>query len=173
VAHRRGLNGTGPGRTIDFTARAELPGRVRHVFDVLTDWPRQTAWVPATVVARPEGGPVGVVGERFVGTTTLGPWVLVDPMEVVARQEPDDDRPGRVSIVKTGDVFGGTVEIVVAPAGTPGGARVRVEWTEHLVVRPRVLALLAARGGPLPGLVGRAAFEAVLRRARDDLHGPS
>lgn len=172
MAHRRGLNRTGAGRTVDFTARAEVSGRVRHVFDVLTDWPRQTAWVPATVVARPEGGPVGVVGERFVGTTTLGPWVLVDPMEVVARQTPDDDRPGRVSIVKTGDVFGGTVEMVAPPAGTTGG-RVRIEWTEHLVVRPRGLALLAACGGALPGLVGRVAFEAVLRRARDDLHGPS
>ena len=32
------------------TATAVVPGRVRHVFDVLTDWPRQTDWVPATVV---------------------------------------------------------------------------------------------------------------------------
>lgn len=160
------------GATIDFTARTVVPGRVRHVFDVLTDWPRQTDWVPATVVARPQGGPVGVVGERFVGTSSLGPWVLVDPMEVVARQDPDGDRPGRISIVKTGDVFGGTVEIVVSSAGPPG-RHVLVEWTEHIVVRPRALALLVRCGGPLPGRVGRAAFELVLRRARDDLQGPS
>jgi hypothetical protein len=167
MAQRRGLST----RTIDFTARLVVQGRVRHVFDVLTDWPRQTDWVPSTVVARPEGGPVGVVGERFVGTTTLGPWVLVDPMEVVAWQAPDAGRPGRVSIVKTGDVFGGTVEIVVGPAGRSGAAL--VEWTEHIVVRSRPLALLAACGGPIPGRVGRAAFELVLRRARSDLSGPS
>ena len=166
MAKRRGLTP----RTIDFTSRVVVTGRVRHVFDVLTDWPRQTAWVPSTVVARPDGGPVGVVGERFVGTTTLGPVVLVDPMEVVAWQAPDADRPGRVSIVKTGDVFGGTVEIVVSAAER---GRVLVEWTEHIEVRPRGLALLVAAGGPVPALVGRAAFEFVLRAAREDLTGPS
>lgn len=167
MAKRRGLTP----RTIDFTSRVVVTGRVRHVFDVLTDWPRQTAWVPSTVVARPEGGPVGVVGERFVGTTTLGPIVLVDPMEVVAWQAPDADRPGRVSIVKTGDVFGGTVEIVVSAAADRG--QVQVEWTEHIVVHPRGLGLLVACGGPIPALVSRAAFELVLRAAREDLSGPS
>ncbi|WP_432564599.1 hypothetical protein [Kineococcus sp. SYSU DK003] len=160
--------------TIDFTARSVVTGRVRHVFDVLTDWPRQTGWVPATVVSRPEGGPVGVVGERFVATTRIGPFTLVDSMEVVSRVVPDtsagSERPGRVGIVKTGDHLGGTVEIVVAPAGS---GQVLVEWTEHVVVRSRRLARLAALGGPVPGLFGKAAFEVVLRRARDDLRGPS
>ncbi|WP_432515240.1 SRPBCC family protein [Kineococcus sp. SYSU DK001] len=161
-----------PRETVDFTATALVPGRVRHVFDVLTDWPRQTAWVPATVVARPDGGPFAAVGERFVATTTLGPFVLVDAMEVVSRVEPDPVTgvAGRVGVVKTGDVLGGDVEIVVAPAGS---GLVRVEWTERIVVRPRWLARLAALGGPLPGFAGRTAFEAVLRAAADDLRGPS
>lgn len=166
MAQRRGLNPA----TIDFTSRVVVDGRVRHVFDVLTDWPRQSDWVPSTVVARPEGGPVGVVGERFVGTTFLGPLVLVDPMEVVARQAPEGEEPGRVSIVKTGDVFGGTVEIVVSDVGD---GRVQIAWTEHIVVHSRPLALLVACGGPIPARVGRAAFDLVLRRARHDLSGPS
>ena len=144
MAKRRGLTP----RTIDFTSRVVVTGRVRHVFDVLTDWPRQTAWVPSTVVARPEGGPVGVVGERFVGTTTLGPIVLVDPMEVVAWQAPDADRPGRVSIVKTGDVFGGTVEIVVSAAAEPRSRK-----------RRRYSGVLSPSGGA-SGEAGAACSEA-------------
>jgi hypothetical protein len=159
---------------VEFTASAVVTGRVGHVFDVLTDWPRQSAWVPATVVARAQDSPVAAVGERFVGTTTLGPFVLVDAMEVVERRAPErTEGPGsrgRVRIVKTGDVLGGDVVIVVAPAGS---GRVLIEWTERIVVRPRWLARLAALGGPLPGFVGKLAFEAVLRTASDDLRGPS
>lgn len=175
MAHGRGLSGvpTG-GRVVEFTASAVVTGRVKHVFDVLTDWPRQTAWVPATVVARAQDSPVAAVGERFVGTTTIGPFVLVDAMEVVERVAPDGTQGpgavGRVRIAKTGDVLGGDVDIVVGPAG-PG--RVRVDWTERILVRPRWLARLAALGGPVPGFVGKLAFEAVLRAASDDLRGPS
>ncbi|WP_380170202.1 hypothetical protein ACFEMC_14025 [Kineococcus sp. DHX-1] len=162
------------GRVVEFTASAVVTGRVKHVFDVVTDWPRQTAWVPATVVARAQDSPVATVGERFVGTTTFGPFVLVDAMEVVERVPPDaTEGPGavgRVRVVKTGDVFGGDVDIVVAPAGS---GRVRVDWTERILVRPRWLARLAALGGPVPGIVGKLAFEAVLRTASDDLRGPS
>ena len=162
------------GRVVGFTASAVVTGRVRHVFDVVTDWPRQSAWVPATVVARAQDSPVAAVGERFVGTTTLGPFVLVDAMEVVERVPPDGTEgpgaSGRVRVVKTGDVLGGDVDIVVSPAG-PG--RVRVDWTERILLRPRWLSRLAALGGPVPGLVGRLAFEAVLRNASDDLRGPS
>ncbi|GAA0294856.1 SRPBCC family protein [Kineococcus aurantiacus] len=159
-------------RTVDFTASAVVTGRVRHVFDVLTDWPRQTAWVPATVVVRVPGTPVRAVGERFVATTALGPLALVDSMEVRRLVVPDGStgEPGRVGIVKTGDVLGGTVELVVRPLED---GRVGIEWTEHVLVRPRGLARLAALGGPLPGLVGKVAFEAVLRRAADDLRSPS
>lgn len=159
-------------RSVDFTATAVVPGRVRHVFDVLTDWPRQTAWVPATVVARAEGSPVGAVGERFVATSRLGPFTLVDSMEVVSRVVPDVARgvDGRVGIVKTGDVLGGTVDLVVRSLG-PG--RVGVEWTERIVVRRPLLARLTGWGGPLPALAGRLAFEAVLKRAGDDLRSPS
>ena len=105
------------------------------------------------------------VGERFAGTTTLGPWVLVDTMEVVARVPPGPGA-GRVGLVKTGDVFGGTAEIVVRVAG-PG--LVAVEWTESIEVRSPVLAALVRLGGPLPALVGRLAFEGVLRQARREL----
>lgn len=156
---------TPSGRPVVFTARATVPGRVQDVFDALTDWPRQTAWVPATVVARDESGPVAAVGERFAGTTTLGPWVLVDTMTVVARTEPGPG-PGRVELVKTGDVLGGGAEIVVREAG-PG--LVAVEWTESIEVRSPLLAALARLAGPLPALVGRLAFGDVLRRARDEL----
>lgn len=156
--------------TIAFTARSVLTGEVGHVFDVLTDWPRQTAWVPATVVARPDGGLVGGPGERLVATTSCGPLVLVDPMEVLSWEAPALGRPGRVDLLKTGDVFGGEVRLTVAEGGA---GRVRIEWHETVVVHPRALSALARWAGPLPGWAGKVAFETVLRRARRDLAGSS
>ncbi|NAZ77530.1 hypothetical protein GTQ99_19235 [Kineococcus sp. T13] len=154
--------------SIDFTARAELTGDVRHVFAVLTDWPRQSPWVPATVVERLPG-PVGGPGERFAAVSRLGPWRLDDRMEVLSWQAPADaGGTGRVHVVKTGPVLGGSVRILVAAAG---GGRVRVEWSEQVVVHPRALAVLAALGSPVAALGGRLGFEAVLRRGRRELEG--
>lgn len=154
---------------VEFTARALLRGRAADVFEVLTDWPRQSAWVPGTVVDH-RGGPVGQAGERFGGRTGVGPLSFDDPMTVLERCPPRDGRPGVVDIVKTGSLLGGRVGIGVRDVG---GGFVAVEWTERILVRPRALALLAALGGPVPGWFGRLAFEAVLRTARAELEaGP-
>ncbi|MGI4894718.1 MAG: hypothetical protein ACRYF3_06370 [Janthinobacterium lividum] len=166
MAHRRGLSPNRP-VVVTFTARLLVHGSARGVFAVLTDWPRQTAWVPATVVER-RGGPVGEVGERFAGVSRLGPFVLDDAMTVVGRRAPEVGRAGVVEIVKTGDVLGGTVSIAVRSAA---GTGVQVEWTENIVVRPLALRVLARLGGPVPAWVGRLAFEAVLRAARPELEG--
>lgn len=153
---------------VEFTARSLVRGDPAAVFDVLTDWPRQTAWVPGTVVEH-RGGPVGAAEERFGGFTALGPLRFDDPMTVLERRPPRDGRPGAVDIVKTGRVLGGRVGIGVRAVG---GGLTAVEWTERILVHPRGLALLAALGGPVPGWCGKVAFEAVLRAARSDLESP-
>ncbi len=154
-------------RTVVFTAAADYRADAGRVFDVLTDWPRQTRWVPATAVER-RGGLPGEPGERFAGVSRLGPFALDDVMVVVATTRPAPGRPGRVRVRKVGTLLGGTVDLVVRERG-PG--RARVEWTERLLLRPPALALAAALAGPLPALLGRAAFGAVLRAARADLEG--
>ncbi|WP_432491588.1 SRPBCC family protein [Kineococcus gypseus] len=178
MARRRGLSPAGAAAAraarvarrrgeVRFTARAVVAADAGRVFEVLTDWPRQSAWVPATVVER-RGGPVAAPGERFAGVSRLGPLVLDDEMVVVARTAPAPGREGRVRVRKVGVQLGGVVDLVVRGDG-PG--RARVEWTERILVRPRALALLASLGGPLPALLGRAAFGAVLRAARRELEG--
>ncbi|WP_432488030.1 SRPBCC family protein [Kineococcus sp. SYSU DK018] len=172
MAQRRGLSGRAPrpGRRrgeVVFTARAAFRAEPGRVFEVLTDWPRQSAWVPATVVQR-RGGAPGRPGERFAGVSRLGPFVLDDEMVVVSSTPPAPGREGRVRVRKVGAVLGGVVDLVVRPDG-PG--RARVEWTERILVRPRALALLVDLGGPVPALLGRAAFGAVLRAARPELEG--
>jgi len=154
---------------VAFTARCLVPADAAAVFAVLTDWPRQTSWVPATVVERLPG-PVAAPGERFVGRSGVGPLGFDDPMTVVRHRAPTRERPGVVDIVKTGDLLGGTVSIGVRDVG---GGRTQVEWTERIRVRPAWLSLLAAAAGPLPAWLGSAAFTAVLRAAARDLAGPS
>jgi len=155
---------------VAFTARCLVEADAAAVFAVLTDWPRQTAWVPATVVERLPG-PVAAPGERFVGRSGVGPLGFDDPMTVVRRRAPAGGRPGVVDIVKTGDLLGGTVSIGVRDVG---GGRTQVEWTERIRVRPAWLSALAALAGPVPGWLGAAAFTAVLRTAARDLAaGPS
>ena len=152
---------------VAFTARCLVDADAATVFAVLTDWPRQTSWVPATVVERLPG-PVAAPGERFVGRSGAGPLVLVDPMTVVRRREPAAGRPGVVDVVKTGSLLGGTVSIGVRDVG---GGRTQVEWTERIRVRPAWLSLLAAAAGPVPGWLGTAAFTAVLGAMVRDTFG--
>ncbi|NAZ85976.1 SRPBCC family protein [Kineococcus indalonis] len=162
---------SGPGARrrgeVVFTARGTFRADAGRVFDVLTDWPRQSAWVPATVVQR-RGGPAGEAGERFAGVSRLGPLVLDDEMVVVSRTPPAPGRDGLVRVRKVGTLLGGVVDLVVAADG-PG--RARVQWRERILLRPPALALLARLGGPLPALLGRLAFQAVLRAARADVEG--
>jgi len=153
---------------VAFTARCLVDADAAAVFAVLTDWPRQTDWVPATVVERLPG-PVAAPGERFVGRSGAGPLAFDDPMTVVRRREPAGGRPGVVDIVKTGTLLGGTVSIGVRDVG---GGRTQVEWTERIRVRPAWLSHLAAVAGPVPGWLGTAAFTAVLRTmVRDTFRG--
>ena len=169
MAHGGGLSVPGAGRRgeVVFTARGTFAAEPARVFEVLTDWPRQSAWVPATVVQR-RGGPEGAAGERFAGVSRLGPLVLDDEMVVVSRTPPAPGRDGLVRVRKVGTLLGGAVDIVVAPDG-PG--RTAVTWRERILLRPPALALLARLAGPLPALLGRLAFEAVLRAARADVEG--
>ncbi|WP_432546827.1 SRPBCC family protein [Kineococcus sp. SYSU DK004] len=152
---------------VAFTATALFRAPAARVFDVLTDWPRQSAWVPATAVFRLPG-PVAGPGERFVGRTGVGPLAFDDEMLVTSWRAPAPGRAGRVEVVKTGRLLGGTVSLGVRDVGD-GWAQ--VDWTEHVVPRPAALAWAAAAAGPLGALAGRRGFELVLRAARADVEG--
>ncbi|HEX6675340.1 MAG TPA: SRPBCC family protein [Actinomycetes bacterium] len=114
------------------------------VFEVVTDWEAQSAWVALTTVTVEPGG--RGVGERLTAVTKLAGIGFSDPMEVT-RWEP----PRRVDVRHLGRVVRGTGTFTVSPA--PGGAR--FTWVEDLdlpfgalgrlgfaLLRPAVLLML-------------------------------
>ena len=64
------------------TCRVLVQAPPAQVWELLTDWPAHSRWVPLTRVRRLPG-PVAGVGERFSGRTGVGPLAFEDPMEVV------------------------------------------------------------------------------------------
>ncbi|HEV2886853.1 MAG TPA: SRPBCC family protein, partial [Jatrophihabitans sp.] len=126
------------------------------VWELVTDWPAQSRWIPLTTVVVDRQGPSGPgLGTRFTGRTRLGPVGFDDPMEVTEWQPPAGTAPGRCRIRKLGPWLTGWAEIGVRPAA--GG--VRVEWIEE--VRARWTPRLA---DPLIAVVGSAFFGRVLRK---------
>lgn|SRR5690606_15774251 len=94
-----------------------------RVWDVVTDWPRQGAWMPATTV-RVLPGPRQGVGTRVEAVTAVGPLRVVDPMEVV------EWRPPRRCVTRhDGAVLRGLGTFAVEPSPTGG---CRVTWEEDL-----------------------------------------
>lgn len=137
-----------------------------RVWEVVTDWPRHSGWVPLTRVQSLPGPDRGV-GARFVGRTGVGPLAFDDPMEVVSWTEPveqpDGSPPqGRCEVRKQGRVVRGRAWIEVVGTGRD---RCRLVWGEDVRIGPRaldrVLSPLLSR--PAAGQVLR-----VLRRAAED-----
>ncbi len=101
------------------------------LWDLVTDWPRQQEWVPATRVEA-VAGPTRAVGERFRAWTGLGPptrhigfW---DPMTVTGWCPPEGpDQPGWCEVLHTGRLVRGVGQLAVTPCG-PG--RSRMVWFE-------------------------------------------
>ena len=117
------------------------PGRV---WSALTDWERQSHWMPATRVSSVDGHRVG---GRITARTGLGPLGFVDTM-TVTRWDP----PRRCDVMHTGRVVRGPGSFLVEPVGPD---RCRVVWEERL---------------ELPfGVVGRAVWPLVRPLARAGL----
>jgi carbon monoxide dehydrogenase subunit G len=126
------------------------------IWQLVTDWPAQSRWIPLTTVTVDQPGPSGTgLGTRFTGRTRLGPVGFDDPMEVTGWQPPAGGTGGHCRVRKLGPWLTGWAEIEVRPG--PDGTR--VEWIEE--VRARWTPRLA---DPLIAAVGSAFFGRVLRR---------
>ncbi|MBA2455012.1 MAG: SRPBCC family protein, partial [Nocardioidaceae bacterium] len=67
----------------EFSVDIEIAADPVAVWDTVTAWEQQGAWMPATHV-RPLPGPRRAVGERFVARTGLGPLAFDDPITVTS-----------------------------------------------------------------------------------------
>ncbi len=128
------------------------------VWDLVTDWPAHSRFVPLTSVTRTtamENGPG--IGDRFVGRTGIGPLAFDDPMEVVEWSPPRDGATGRCRLAKLGAVVLGHAVIEVTPTG---GSTSRVCWYENVELAPVRFTRYASG---LVGAAGAGAFGRVLR----------
>jgi len=146
---------------IRIRASVLMPASAVDVWELLTDWPSHSRWVPATdvVVLEDAGG----VGTRFVGRSHLGPVGFDDPMTVTEFVPPTDTTAGRCTILKTGRTVVGTAGFTVAPTGASTSA---VEWWEDVTVAPEGLTRWVE---PLIARAGSMSFERVLRAASAEL----
>jgi uncharacterized protein YndB with AHSA1/START domain len=133
-----------------------------RVWELVTDWPAQSRWIPLTDVVIDRPGTEGTtgLGVRFTGRTRLGPLGFDDPMEVTEWQPPSGDGHGRCRVRKLGPWLTGWAEIDVRPES--GGSR--VEWIEEVRARwtPRI-------ADPVIAALGSAFFGWVLRKMAAEL----
>ncbi|MBA2531095.1 MAG: SRPBCC family protein [Nocardioidaceae bacterium] len=144
----------------EFSVCVDIAARPVEVWQHVTAWEEQGAWMPATVVRRLPG-PVAMVGERFVARTHLGPLGFDDPITVTAWEPPQ-----RCEILHTGRLIRGVGAFYVEPSSR-GSA---FTWWERIEVP----------GGPLaPALwrlghpVVRAGFGWALRRLKRQIEATS
>jgi hypothetical protein len=128
----------------DLRVERIVVGSPKRVWSALTDWERQSHWMPATRVSSVDGHRVG---GRITARTGLGPLGFVDTM-TVTRWDP----PRRCDVMHTGRVVRGPGSFLVEPVGPD---RCWVVWEERL---------------ELPfGVVGRAVWPLVRPLARAGL----
>jgi hypothetical protein len=106
----------------------------QDVWDTVTDWPTQSAWMLGTRVTAGRGEGIGVGGE-FEAFTGIGKLGFADPM-VVTEWQP----PRRCVVAHTGAVVRGVGIIEVH--GLPDD-RSRLIWIEELTLPGGVLGRLA------------------------------
>jgi len=138
-----------------------MPGSAVDVWDLITDWPAHSRWVPLTEVVVLEDA--GGLGTRFVGRTRLGPVGFDDPMTVTEFVPPTETTAGRCEILKTGRVGLGAAGFTVAPTGERTSA---VDWWEDVTVAPEAVTRWAE---PLIARAASASFASVLRAASAEL----
>lgn len=94
--------------------RVDAPAR--HVWDYVTDWPRQGEWIPFTRVEVVGGGSARGVGGRIRAWTGFGPVGFWDPMTVTSWEE-DQDGSARCEVLHRGSVVRGDGEFAVVAQG--------------------------------------------------------
>jgi hypothetical protein len=146
-----------------FTATVPVAAPVERVWDLITDWPAHSRWIPLTTVRVLTASGSGV-GARFVGRTQLGPIGFDDPMEITVWAPPEGDLPGRCAVVKQGRVVLGGASFEVRADPASGGSLVL--WTEDVQIPP---VWLTRPAGPLIAAAGRAGFVRSLRTMAREL----
>lgn len=124
-----------------------VPTSPARTWAALVDWDRQGEWMPGTRVRATGRRGVGV-GAALSARTGLGPFAVLDTMEITAW-----DPPRRCEVVHTGRLVRGAGAFEVEPAA--GGAA-RCTWSEWL---EPPLGLAGAAGA----LALRPLVEAALR----------
>lgn len=136
----------------------EVAAPAAQVWDYVTDWPRQSEWVPLTRVERVDAA--DGVGGRLRAWTGVGPVGFWDPMTITAWHR-DAEGGGRCEVLHRGRVVRGEGEFGVVPTAYGG---CRFVWAE-------VLDLPFGRVGGIAWWLARPAvarvIDGALRRMRD------
>ena len=114
---------------IRLTVDVDVPAA--QLWDYVTDWPRQSDWIPHTRVERVDpADPARAVGGRIKAWSGLGPVGFWDYMTVTSWEE-SPAGGGRCEVLHTGAVVRGEGEFEVVATG-PGSSRFL--WSEMAVV---------------------------------------
>ena len=133
--------------------RTRIHASPREVWRAIEDVTSHVTWMDDAVAIRLLAGPRAGVGTRFECDTRVGPFRLLDRMEVTEWKE------GRVMGIRHVGVVTGTGRFDLRRAR---GRATRFTWTEDLHF-PWWL------GGPLAALVGRPVLRRVWRRNLSNL----
>ena len=110
----------GGARIGEVTATVVVEAPAARVFAALSDWERQSEWIPRTRVRVVEGD--GGEGSRVEAVTSLGPLVLRDEMRVTRL-----DAPYEIAVMHFGQVLTGPGVMRCTPMGPD---RTQVVWHE-------------------------------------------
>jgi carbon monoxide dehydrogenase subunit G len=135
----------------------EVGAPAARVWDLVTDWSRQSEWVPLTRVETVGSG--HGQGARIRAWTGVGPVGFWDPMTITA-WERTEDGGGRCEVLHLGRLVKGGGEFAVAPLD---GGSCRFVWAE-LVDVP--LGALGALGWRLARPVAERVLDRALQRMR-------
>lgn len=151
---------TDTGGMAHFRTTLSSTAPVAEAFERLADFAAAAEWDPGVTQAPLVSGEPGRVGASYAVVAQFGPRRVPLEYRIVEREEPTDDRPGRVVLVADGGTFTSHDTITVGP----GDAGAEVSYDAILTLRgpARVMDL------PL-----HLAFQVIGRRAeaglRDEL----
>ena len=125
-------------------------------FEHLADFASVASWDPGIPEATLVGGMPGQVGARYAVVAQFGPRRIPLEYQIVEREEPGEDQPGRVALVADGGSFSSHDTITVRSG--PRGAEVTYD------------ALLTLHGaGRIMDLPLHLVFQLIGRRAEAGL----
>jgi hypothetical protein len=129
---------------------------VTATFEHLADFASVTDWDPGIPEAQLTSGAPGQVGARYAVVSQFGPRRIPLEYQIVTREDPHEDQPGRVVLVADGGSFTAHDTITVRPGAL--GAEVTYD------------AELTLRGlGRIMDIPLHLAFQVIGRRAETGL----